>query len=175
MKIPNHYLVLKPFLDQTLFGCDDVDSYFRTMDKLKFNDQFVDYHSHFLDNRKDSHLLLLSQLSEYCKDISMSERENIIKVVLENELIANTTALAVCLNEGQIPDREQYTVILLSGLQKFIKDGRLNTQMEYFFSIFFRNFENIDPRKYTDCKVTKSEYKNLIANHLKHQTDFSLA
>ena len=42
MKISNHYLALKPFLDQTLFGCGDVDYYFRTMDKLKFTDQFID-------------------------------------------------------------------------------------------------------------------------------------
>ena len=104
----------------------------------------------------------------------MPERENLIKVVLENELIANTTALAVCLNEGQIPNREQYTVTLLNGLQKFVKDGRLNTQLEYFFSIFFRNFQNIDPRKHTNYEITKLEYEDLIAGHLKYQTDFSL-
>ena len=174
MKIPDHYLVLKPFLDQTVFSCGDVDNYFRTTDKLKFSDQFVDYHAHFLDNRKDSHLLLLSHLSEYCKEIGASEREKIVKVVLENELIANTTAFAVCLNDGRIPDREQYTVTLLRGLQKFVEDGRLNAQMEYFFSIFFRNFEDLDPRKYAKSEVTKSEYEDLIAKHLKYQTDFSI-
>lgn len=173
MKIPNHYLALKPFLDKTLFDCSDIDSYFRTAKKLKFCDMFVDYHLHFLDNRKDTHLVLLTDLSKYCKEIGAPEKENIVKVILENELIANATALAVCLNEGKIPDREQYTVTLLRGLQKFVKDGELNAQMAYFFTIFFRNFEDIDPKKHTNYEVTRLEYENLISSHLKYQTAFS--
>lgn len=117
--------------------------------------------------------MLLSHLSEYCKKIGASERVKIVKVVLENQLIANTTTFAVCLIDGRIPDREQYTVTLLRGLQKFVEDGRLNAQMEYFFSIFFRNFEDLDPRKHAKSEAIKFEYEDLIAKHLKYQTDFS--
>lgn len=173
MKIPNHYSALKPFLDRTLFGRDDVDDYFKKEKKLKFSSLFMDYQAHFLANQDDKHLLLLLSLSEYCEQMSVPERENIVKVILENNLIAHATALATYLNEGRVPDREQYTFALLRGLQKFVKDGKLNAQMEYFFLIFFRNFEDIDPTKFTDCEVTKSEYVDLISKRLAYQTDFT--
>lgn len=175
MKIPNHYLALKPFLDWTLFGRDDVNDYFKKENKLKFSSPFMDYQTHFLANDDDKHLLLLLNLSEYCEEMSVPERENIVKVILENNLIANATALATCLNEGRAPNREQYTFALLRGLQKFVKDGKLNAQMEYFFLIFFRNFEDINPRKYTNWEVDSSEYSDLISQYLKLQTDFSFA
>lgn len=173
MKTTNPYLGLIPIINQTLFGYGDIDDYFMKNEKLIFSNFFVNYHAKFLeDPTEDKHEWLLMVLFEYCEETAFSEREDIVKVILDNDTITQNIILMSSLKEGQPIDFEQAVDDFNKGMIKFIDRGKLSPEMGMFFVLHFRNFEDIKPSEFVNYELTKTEYNNLISQYLKKQTNF---
>lgn len=182
MKIPKHYLAIKPILDLTLFNIKVTDDYFKNNKKLIFSNLFAGYHKQFLANSiDDKHELLLMILFEHCAETSLSERKEIVDVIMENDIISKTIIFMSGLQdmseleeEGNF-DADQNTSKFILGLRKFIDDKVVNPQIGMFFVLFFNNFADINLGVNIGYELDKKEYTDLISRYLKLQTDFKLA
>lgn len=173
MEIRNHYLALKPILNRTLFALDDTEHHFQNHEKLIFDNVFINYHSRFLKEQdEDKHELLMMNLLEYFEEANLQNRQDIVRVILENELITETIIFMSSLDKGKAINSEENVQAFLLSLQKFEADRIVNPQFILFFLLYFNNLEHVNPYNFTDCEVSKSEYDILISRYLQLQTDF---
>lgn len=112
-------------------------------------------------------------LFEYCEETTFLQREDIVKVIMDNETLTQNIILMSSLKEDQPIDFEQAFDDFNKGLIKFIDKGKLSPEMGIFFVLHFRNFEDIKRSELYD-EFSKEEYDILISQYLQRQTNFKL-
>jgi hypothetical protein len=170
MTFPNHYLAIKPIFDLCLFGIDNVEEYFATNQKLRFSNEFLFYQKEFLskDDYGDN-VLLLQTCFSYLSNVTVRTREDVVKVITDNQPLAEALVVLLMLNSG-LADTQQAAKKFQQDLIAFIKEKTINESILLFFQQHFLNFERIDITSYQNFELNRSEYLLLVSDYLKIQS-----
>lgn len=174
MNFPTHYLTIKPILDLSLFGIENPEKYLSKNEKIVFSREFLSYQSRFLSlEAPKENELLLQTCFRYLPNLDKQAREDIVKVLLENEPVADALMILTRLDLGLLDDEDQYTVNFNLELNDYIEKNKINASLFLFLQKHFLNFERINPANYVNFELTRTEYTDLISDYLKVQSNIS--
>lgn len=170
MDFPSHYLAVKPIFDLSLFGIEDAEGHFSSNETLAFSQEFLSYQKEFLANDgSGDHELLLHNCFRYLSNVPKNVRRDIIKVIDENEPLAEALMLLSMLNDGS-GDPEQGNIKFQVGLRTYLEDNKINECIILFFQQHFLNLGRIEPTNYENFELSRAEYLLLVSDYLQIQS-----
>lgn len=171
MNFPSHYLPIKSIFDLSLFGTENLEEYIIRYDKVAFSKEFSSYQSKFLsiDAREDNEILF-NACVRYLPNINKQAREDLVKVLLENEPVADALKIMTRLDLGLLDNENQYTENFDRELREYIEYKKITPSLYLFLQKHFLDLKKINPADYQNLEMTPSEYYDLLSPYMKVQS-----
>ncbi|RNL56140.1 hypothetical protein [Pedobacter jejuensis] len=171
MNFPSHYLPLKSIFDLSLFGTENPAEDLLRYNKVAFSKEFSNYQSKFLStDPREGNEILFKTCVRYLPNIDKQGREDIVKVLLENEPVAGALKIMTRLNMGLLEDEDLYTENFDRELREYIENKKITPSLYLFLQKHFLDFEKINPADYQNLEITLSEYYDLLSIYMKVQS-----
>jgi hypothetical protein len=172
MIFPSHYLSIKPIFDVSLFGVDNAENNFSKNDTIEFSKEFLTYQTGFLSiDAPEENDILLQTCFHYLPSLDKQARADIVKVLLENTVIVEALMIMTRLDLGLLDDEGQYAVNFDRELSDYVENKKITPSLYLFLQKHFLNFERIEPAKYQNFELTRSEYYDLLSDCMKVQSN----
>ena len=171
MNFPSHYLPIKSIFDLSLFGTENPEEDLLRYNKVAFSKEFSSYQIKFLSiDAGDGNEILFKTCVRYLPNIDKQAREDIVKVLLENEPVASALMIMTRLDLGLLDDEDQYTVNFDRELSEYIENKKITPSLHLFLQKHFLDFKKINPAGYQHFEITRSEYYDLLSDYTKVQS-----
>jgi hypothetical protein len=171
MNFPSHYLPIKSIFDQSLFGTENPEEEFLRYNKVTFSKAFSSYQIKFLSiDAGEGNEILFKTCVRYLPNLDKQAREDIVKVLLENEPVASALMFMTRLDLGLLDDEDQYTVNFDRELSEYIENKKITPSLYLFLQKHFLDLKKINPADYQHFELTRSEYYDLLSNYTKVQS-----